>query len=428
MMKKMYQIPAFMLSTVLTASAVIGNTTVTALANDNELKTLRINIAATEEQKADYEEAIARFEEKHPDFKVEANYTGGATWKELCDKMIIQIASGEAPDICNVAVEGARMFIGNDLFIPLNDLLENDEEGQELLEQIPQSAWDSFSVDGNIYEIPNDSNSIILQYNSKMYQDAGLEAPADDYNWEQFVSDLQVLTKGDGDDKVYGTMIMPSFLWPWFYANGVSPVNDDWTASNLSDPKVKEVLQNLYDLIYVYGVAPVPETNDDVINMFAAGRTATICMGPFAVASYEASGFTDFDASIMPRMSEDGFGCFGIGGMGVTASCKYPEAAYDLCKEFAAKEVSERQAQTCTSLPLREEQALSETFLNHAPNMIRFYDELRYGVCLPAPENYSEFSEIMTSLGFNILTDAMSIDDAIAQADQELTDSFNNLY
>ena len=362
MAKKTLQLSGAFLSVLMAVSSIMGSS-INLSAESGETKTLKINIAATEEQKADYEDAIQRFEEKHPDFKVEPNFTAGAEWKELCDKMIIQIASGEAPDVCNVAVEGARMFIGNDLFIPLNDMLENDEEGQELLEQIPQSAWDSFSVDGQIYEIPNDSNSIILNYNVKMYEEAGLELPTDEYTWDQFVSDLQALTKGEGDDKVYGTMVQPSFLWPWFYANGVSPLNEDWTASNLTDPKIKEVLQNLYDLIYVYEVAPVPEVNDDYANMFAAGRTATICMGPFAVASYEASGFEDFDASIMPRMSEDGYGCFGIGGMGVTTSCEYPEAAYDLCKEFAAVEVSERQAETCTSLPLREEQALSDAFL-----------------------------------------------------------------
>lgn len=414
-------------STASTASTASTGETTGETASTGEKKVLKISLSASEEQKAVYEDCIDRFEEKYPEYTVEATYSSGATWQETCDKLIVQIASGEAPDVINVAVEGTRMFVNNDLFLPLNDLIDADPEGQTLKEQIPQAAWDAFTVDGNIYEIPNDANSVILQYNPAMYAAAGLEEPGDDYTWDQFVSDLQALTTGEGDDKVYGTMIMTSFMWPWFYANGVSPINDDWTGSNLKDPRIKETMQNLYDLIYKYGVAPVPQTNDDVGNMFAAGRTATICMGMYMVATYEANGFTDFDAAIMPRGADGGYGCFGIGGMGVTAASKYPEAAYALCKEFAAEEVSMVQAETGTSVPLRSEALQSEAFLNHAPHISRFYEEIENGKVLPAPDNYSEMSTIISTMATNILTGAMDIDTAIEQADQELTESFNNL-
>ncbi len=445
-MKKLHRISAFLLCFVMLVTLMAGCGSASSSAPaagpsasagpadasepagaDEDVKILHISIAASEQEKKDYEECIARFEASHPDFKVEANWSSGGTWQEICDKLIVQIASGEAPDVIRVAVEGTRMFVHNDLFLPLNEYLENDETGKELREQIPQAAWDSFTIDGNIYEIPPDANSIILQYNPKMYADANLAEPGDDYSWEQFVSDLQALSHGEGDEKVYGTMIMPTFLWPWFYANGVSPLNDDWTGSNLSDPKIKETLQNLHDLIYKYGVAPVPEANDDVGNMFAAGRTATICMGMFMVATYEANGFADFDAAVMPRGANGGQGCFGIGGVGVTANCKYPQAAYELCCEFAAAEVSARQAKTGTSVPLRSAEAQSEDFLVHAPHISRFYEEIENGAVLPAPDNYSEMSTIIATMGTNILTNAMDIDEAIALADKELTESFKNL-
>lgn len=445
-MKKLHRISAFLLCCVMLVTMLAGcnsasssapaadNSTPAAPANtsepagsDGEIKILHVSITASEQEKADYEECIARFEATHPDYKVEANWSSGGTWQEICDKLLVQIASGEAPDVIRVAVEGTRMFVHNDLFLPLNEYLENTDTGRELREQIPQAAWDSFTVGGNIYEIPSDANSIILQYNPKMYADAGLAEPDENYTWEQFVSDLQVLTHGEGDEKVYGTMIMPTFLWPWFYANGVSPLNDDWTGSNLSDPKIRETMQNLYDLVHTYGVAPVPEANDDVGNMFAAGRTATICMGMFMVATYEANGFTDFDAGLMPRGDANGQGCFGIGGVGVTAGCKYPEAAFELCCEFAAAEVSARQALTGTSVPLRSAEAQSEAFLSHSPHISRFYEEIENGAVLPAPDNYSEMSTIIATMGTNILTGAMDIDEAIAQADKELTESFNNL-
>lgn len=113
--------------------------------------------------------------------------------------------------------------------------------------------------------------------------------------------------------------------------------------------------------------------------------------------------------------------------MGITAACEYPEAAYELCKEFAAAEVSARQAKTGTSVPLRSSEAQSEDFLSHAPHISRYYEEIENGAVLPAPDNYSEMSTIIATMGTNILTGAMDIDTAIAQADQELTESFKAL-
>ena len=424
MRKKIYGTAALLMSAAFLSSTLTG---LNVLADDAEKKVLKVSISASEQEKKDYEECIARFEEKNPDYMVEANYSSGGTWQEICDKLAVQIASGEAPDVIRVAVEGTRMFVNNELFLPLNDYLESDEEGKELLDQIPQTAWDAFTVDNQIYEIPSDANSIILHYNSKMYKEAGLTEPDENYTWDQYVSDLQALTNGEGENKVYGTMINPNFSWPWFYANGVQLLNEDQTASNLKDPKIKETLQNLYDLIYKYEVAPVQQTNDDLGNMFSAGRVSTINMGMFMVATYEANGFTDFDTAIVPRGADGGYGCFGIGGVGVKKSCEYPDAAYALCKEFAAKEVSERQAKTGTSVPLRADEATSEDFLAHAPHISRQYEEIENGKVLPAPENYSEMSTIIGSMVTNVLTNAMDIDTAIEQAEQELTDSFENL-
>jgi multiple sugar transport system substrate-binding protein len=335
---------------------------------------------------------------------------------------MVQVASGQAPDVVYVAIEGCRMMVKNNLFLPVNDML-TDADGKKLQNEIPKAAWDAFTVNGKIYEMPFDANSIVLHYNPKMYKAAGLKAPGNDYTWDQYVKDLKALTKGSGSNKVYGTIINPAFLWPYFLANNVSVMNDDWTASNLKDPKVKETLQNLYDLIYKYKVAPVPETNDDVGNMLCAGRVATINMGMYYTATYEANHFKDFDMAIMPRGKDGGVGCFGVGGLAITSGCKYPQAAYALCKEFSSIQMEKTQAKTGTSVPLIKSVAESTDFLSHAPHVSVQYSEIENGKTMPAPANYSEMSKIITTMATNILTNSTSIDAAIAQADKELTAS-----
>ena len=66
---------------------------------------LKASVMANEEEKKIFENAIARFEEAHPEYSVEASYTSGSTWGEYCDKLLIQIGSGEAPDVIHVAIE-----------------------------------------------------------------------------------------------------------------------------------------------------------------------------------------------------------------------------------------------------------------------------------------------------------------------------------
>lgn len=101
-MKKLHRISAFFLSVLMsialltscgnngaaTPNASSSAISTTPSAIDTEQKVLRISIAASEQEKKDYEECIARFEEKHPDFTVDANYSSGGTWQEICDKLM----------------------------------------------------------------------------------------------------------------------------------------------------------------------------------------------------------------------------------------------------------------------------------------------------------------------------------------------------
>ena len=89
-------------------------------------------------------------------------------------------------------------------------------------------------------------------------------------------------------------------------AFGASVLNEDWTASNMKDPAVREVLQYLYDLVHVYGYAPVREENTDDSALFCSGRVASIFTGTYILSSFEANNFDTWNVAIGPRGSEKG--------------------------------------------------------------------------------------------------------------------------
>jgi len=72
------------------------------------------------------------------------------------------------------------------------------------------------------------------------------------------------------------------FVQPWFFSNGTGVLKDDWSGSNMLDPKVAESLQFLHDLIHVDGVSPIPG-KDTMDNQFTAGQVAMISRGHWIV-------------------------------------------------------------------------------------------------------------------------------------------------
>ncbi|MBP3963974.1 extracellular solute-binding protein [Paenibacillus lignilyticus] len=72
--------------------------------------------------------------------------------QEYPDKLAVTMAGGDLPDMIGLENPDAGYvrWAKQGAFLPLNDLIKN----YPALSKIPQSAWQSVSVDGNIYAIP----------------------------------------------------------------------------------------------------------------------------------------------------------------------------------------------------------------------------------------------------------------------------------
>lgn len=75
---------------------------------------------------------------------------------DFAERMTVMLVSDNIPDVVMAtSIFGAELAGGVEAgaFLPLNDLLE--EHGQNLLEVIPQEAWDEVTWEGQIYAIPS---------------------------------------------------------------------------------------------------------------------------------------------------------------------------------------------------------------------------------------------------------------------------------
>lgn len=389
---------------------------------------LKLSCAANEAEKQLIEEAIGRFNERYPNVQVETTFSVGDSWQDYSSKLVVQMASGNAPDVVGVAIEGTRMMVDKGVLVPLDDYLHNDPDGAEMLEDITQTAWNAFTVEGSIYEVPKDSNIVIMFYNKKMFADAGIPEPDPDWTWDDFVSIAQKLTTGEGESKVWGYMVRDNITTgylPFLTTNGTNLLNPELTASNLKDPKVQESFQFIYDLVHKYKVAPVPEAKTDIINLFAAGRVAMIPTGMFAIPTFKENGFEDYAIAPLPK-KESHSASFGVGGLGIVNSCEEKDLAWELVKELSSKEFAMRCAEEQTTLPVRRSAAASEAFAQVMPNAQLFYEELENASAFPCPYIYPDMSRIVISMFESLITDQATVPAALAAADQELEQAFKD--
>jgi multiple sugar transport system substrate-binding protein len=402
-----------------------NNTTLDTESLQPEKKVLSMSSMANEQEKVIIENAIARFEKSNPEYTVDVNFTSGSTWGEYCDKLLIQMSSRSAPDIIEVAVEGTQMMVKNNVLIPLDDLIAKNND-EAMIDDFVPATLKTFTINDKLYELPNGCNDVVIHYNTKMFEEAGISVPDKSWTWEEFEDAAKKLTKGDGADKVWGyaVALSPAWIAGWYMANGTDFITDDWKNSNLSDPKVKETTDFLRKLIVEDKVAPVPEANLDPTSLFAAGRVAMITTGIWPFPSYKANGFEDFDVMPMAINSSDARIAYGVGGFGIVSSSKDPDGAYKLLKELISVETGKERCLGGTSIPVRYSLSTEESFLEQCPHAFMFFSELENAKALPSPENYSDLERITNSMFSIIFSEVMSTDEALQIADEELKESF----
>ena len=373
------------------------------------------------DEAAAYAAAFERFSAEFGDVKVVDNITVVQGWADYADKLITQIAGGNAPDLINIAIEGVRLAVAKGLLAPLDDLVAASPKARGLLDKIPRQLKEALSVDGKLYEIPAGWQVMVIYYNTRMFDAAGVPRPRPGWTWDDFVETAKALTRGEGADKVYGYG-MPWFDFahhPWYLTNGTYPVTDDYAASNLTDPKMAEAATFLHDLVHVHGVSPDP-FGLNVYDQFANGRLAMTSSGRWPVPGWVKGGFTDFDIAPWPS-KETGQTVFGCAGWGVSPESKHPELAFNAILELVSLETVVQVMEIGTAIPIYREAAERESFLAAPPNARLFHSAIEQSRPVASPRYFNSLVRIVERAMDEIITRSASPADALASADRELT-------
>jgi multiple sugar transport system substrate-binding protein len=370
------------------------------------------------------EKAIARFNQRYPKVKVELQFTPITTWSEYLEKLVTQVAGGAPPDLIHIATEGVRLAADKKLALPLDDLVKNDPEGQALLADVAPTLLDSFTVDGQLYLVPAAWNNMMIYYNTKVFEEAGIERPSDDWTWDDFMAIAKKLSSGEGADRTYGYGI-PYFnfgIHPWFLSNGASLMKNNLTESNLDDPKVAEAAQFLHDMVHVDKVAPDPFSTDPnaAYQQFSTGKIGMTGGGHWPMQFFMSNNFEDYDVLPWPQHGAKAT-VFGADGYGIYPDSKNKELAWELIKELTSEETMMQTVTAGVAIPARRSVAEVKEFLAMPAHASLFYQSLDYAQPVTAPANFNEMESSFMRHMDQVMSGELTAEEAMKAAHEELS-------
>jgi multiple sugar transport system substrate-binding protein len=402
----------------------IGVSAGRAFAQSDETATLRVQAFGGDAELAGINSAISRFNKQYPNVTVEVSIDPISTgWGDYVTKVLGQFTSGSQADIYGTAIETFQAFAARGLFMPLDEFVAANTGFSDFA----PTLFEQGSYKGNIYFVPIGWNNIMINYNRDLFDQAGVAYPERGWTWDEFRETAKALTVKDTSGNVtqfgYEVPNQNFFVQPWFFTNGTRILNEDWTGSNMLDPKVAETLQFLYDLIHVDGVSPIPGS-EMMDNQFMAGQVAMINRGQWIVQNAKANNL-NMDIAI-PPMKEAEATVIGFGAYAISAQTEHPDLAQALVLELTSEETQREMGERGGGVPGRKS-ALSEEFLSFPPSANLYYETLPFTIPVPSPANFQEVESIFIRHYIAMMAGEESIADGTQAAHAEIEESFARL-
>ena len=345
-----------------------------------------------------FRNVIAAYEEGQPD--VDVQLVEASDRDDLIARLSTAFAGGTPPELFLINYRFFGQFASKGVLEPLQDRLESSdafEEGD--FYQQPLEAF-RFGDERALVCMPQNASNLVVYYNRDLFEEAGVEEPADDWTWQDFTAAAVELTKdtnGDGKTDQYGVGIEPQLIRvaPFLWSNGANLVKDDLSGFDLATPEAAVVLDQFFRLHVNYRVTPSEEeveAEDDEAR-FMNGRTAMFFQSRRAVPAFRTITAFDWDVAPLPRFAEPA-SILHSDGYCMPRAAKNKEAAWDFLEFAVGPEGQRIAAEAGRTVPSLKEVAESDAFLDPEKKPARsrvFLDALEHVRAVP---NISTWPEI----------------------------------
>jgi multiple sugar transport system substrate-binding protein len=412
-----------------TAAPVMTEAPAATEAPNAEPVSLKLSVWGSDLDSQVYQKRLDMFMAKNPDIKVELVYIPS----DYSQKVQTMIAGGTSPDILQVA-EDVHAYSGKGQIISLNDFVSSS--GLDLKARYGETGGltPAYSMDGNLYAMPDRGGALILYYNKDMFDKAGVSYPTKDWTWAEFLDATQKLTVKDGDTvSQYG--FAAGGWWPWWmsfiYMNG-GAVLDASGKPVVNSPEAVEAIQFYNDLVYKYHVAPSPE---DYANLgtnspdplFAQGKVAMSTTGFWGIGGLKDATF-NWDIAPLFKNKVNATVVFGS-GFSISKDCQNPEAAWKVIEFLTSEEgqmpiVDEKEDAPANIAVLNSDAFLKQSWSTKPINMAALGESANAAFALPLSPKWNEMNTIFDTNMGEVFANRAEVQPTMDTIQQQLEELF----
>lgn len=254
---------------------------------------------------------IGRFEESHPDIKVNPIYSG--TYSETISKALTAYRAGQPPELAVMLSTDMFTLIDEEAIVPVDNFVKTDEDKTWLSGFMPVYMANSQSED-KTWGIPFQRGTTLFFWNKEAFKEVGLDPEKGPQNWEEVIDFATKLTKKDaGGDVARWGMQVPSSLTSYWLLQGYVAQNGGTIAdlngqkTHFDAPEVREALQYWVDLAAKHKVMK-PGVIEWATNPkdFFEGRAAMITTTSGNLTNIKTNAPFAFGVQILPEHKKRG--------------------------------------------------------------------------------------------------------------------------
>jgi len=363
-------------------------------------------------------EVSAEWARTHPGIRIEMEHIPGSD--EYVSKMLTAFVARTEPDVMSLDASSAAVFIENDTLVDLTPLVKADHLD---LSVYYSNVLGLAQRGAHLYALPADFTPMVLYYNRRLFDAAGVPYPQEGWTWEEFREDCKRLTlwpHGASHPTQYGFQLqngMPGWIM-WIWQNGGDVLTPDGkrAAGALDSPATAEAVAFFTDLVKVDHVAPsLSETQAQGADPFQAGLTAMQISGHWNLVGLKASErirIEDVGVVGLPRHKER---CTVIyeAGYAITKDCKHPREAWEYVKFMSGPFV--QQKKTELGIGISAMRSVAEARRHSSPPEPVFLDNVAYGR-IPwgaRVENYAQVEDLGKEMLDDILIGNVPVERAL---------------
>jgi multiple sugar transport system substrate-binding protein len=243
----------------------------------------------------------------HPNVTLEFELVPIAGYLE---KAMASMIGGNAPDVLDLQPGYLSIMAERNMLMPWDDYIKDLK-----VDDFASAIWEGSQLNGKVYGIPNRATNTVLFYNKKMFDEANLSYPSEDWTYEDILSNAKKLTKGDqyGFGIAAASSDIPNVnmtFAPVVYGMEASFFNEDYSKFILNDPEGVKAITYFTELYSKEKVVPSGSLNysisKDVLPLFSNNKVAMMPCSSLCLDVLEKTPNVDYDFVSLPGQTQGG--------------------------------------------------------------------------------------------------------------------------